>query len=221
MDAQELLYLRLGAMRAVLCEGTEYTLRTIRRWYAERFATPLHLVGTDVDGAVPLEDVLLHFYESRYSNMSEKDRDTEVEDLLMTPEDYLEVGRRRDVEEVENWTFAQATTAQEQERRRREAAKKDKERQQRRSSQGGDQPLVPRAAPAQPKVVPEATLDGRGGGPPSPSQQQQQVVPRPLPSGKDFESQLPEDVHVQFVLDDELEAVDPFSLEKPTKQSKK
>jgi primosomal protein N' len=59
----------------------EYALRRIFRAYSERFHTPLHMVDD-----IPLVDVLTHYYETVFEQMSEGDEaaQTELEELTKT-----------------------------------------------------------------------------------------------------------------------------------------
>ena len=79
------LALRLVAMRNVLSKDApqDYTHRVINRFYSMKFHTPLHVVDT-----LPRHDVLLAYYESIYSEMSEggpeqeQALNTEIQNLI-------------------------------------------------------------------------------------------------------------------------------------------
>ncbi len=60
--------------------SADFQRRKIFRWYSETFATPLHLVDE-----LPVEDVMQHYYEHNYLQMSEDDLQRELHDLTATP----------------------------------------------------------------------------------------------------------------------------------------
>jgi len=76
---------QMQAMRAVVSPTDEDCLRRIFRYYSTTFNTPLHVVSN-----LPLEDVLLAYFESVYENMSEEDLEEKKEYLLMTEEERKE-----------------------------------------------------------------------------------------------------------------------------------
>src|ERR1039458_6338936 len=106
------MVLRLEAMRAVYREDSEFTLRTICRWYSQRFNTPLHEVGT-AEGRVTLEDALRTFYEVRYEEMDDDKRVAETALLLRTPEEAAAAALVDDAKEADNWGFARMIERQE------------------------------------------------------------------------------------------------------------
>lgn len=57
----------------------EYGLRRIFRWYSTTFHTPLHTVEE-----LPLQDILVAYYESKYEDMEPVDLEAEREELLST-----------------------------------------------------------------------------------------------------------------------------------------
>lgn len=73
--------LRLVALRDVLLEPADYHLRYIQRWYSRTFHVPLPQVA-DLD----LEHVLQAFYESRYEDMDEEEREKERKQLIESDE---------------------------------------------------------------------------------------------------------------------------------------
>lgn len=75
--------IRLLAMQAARKPDGEAFLRRICRWYSQTFATPLHIVETEI----PVEDVLMHFYEHKYDHMEDEERDVEMDEILLTPEE--------------------------------------------------------------------------------------------------------------------------------------
>jgi hypothetical protein len=212
IDPQEFLLLRLEAMRSVLSQDGEYSLRYVRRWYSREFSTPLHLVGTP-DGVVPLDDVLQAFYEDRYSSLGREPnrRDVEVEDLTMTPEEERALLARRDVEEAEGFAFAQAVAMQEA-LKTGTAKKSDAPPLRLEDIQSrGQEPVVPAASGATVQQQPRA--------PPRPLQPTAAnlLSGRPMPM---VATKLPEDVKIVFMTDEDMErevaGLDPFAATKRT-----
>lgn len=69
-DLDYLKALRILAFRAVEKRDHEYVVRHVCRWYSERFHTPLGEVE-----AIPLEQVLTHFFEVQVEEMDDEARD--------------------------------------------------------------------------------------------------------------------------------------------------
>lgn len=243
----DLLGIRLDAIRHVYRKDAEYTLREICRWYSQRYATPLHEVGTRT-GSVDIEDVLKTFYEVRYGEMAEDKLEEEAELLARTEEEELEDQRKADADEAEGWSFARMIERQEAARKAAEVEKVRKAREKQKFEDtrvaGAEEreapvtriirerlpvnegPLIKdpkgRSLPP-PKTRPEATL------PDSPIDPTMGITPKPsellgkrkpLP-GQAIITTLDENVKFEFMTDDQLaaETVDPFSVEKP-RQSK-
>lgn len=106
--------LRLQALKTVLDPDDEYRIRHIFRWYSQRFHTPLHEVYD-----LPQDDILEAFYESTYEEMNENERQSELQDLLMTEEEEKALQRSRDVERYEAYKFARFSAEDEKDRERR------------------------------------------------------------------------------------------------------
>jgi hypothetical protein len=88
--------LRTIALRDVLTEPPEYHLRYIFRWYSEKFNVPLPDVPK-----LDLEHVLQTFYEVKYEEMDEENREKERLSLIETDEQRY---RRLMAEEIEKAT---------------------------------------------------------------------------------------------------------------------
>lgn len=73
---------RVLAMAAVESPDGEYFIRRICRWYSQTFSTPLHFVESEI----PIEDVLIHYFEWKYERMEDEERDIEVDELMLTPD---------------------------------------------------------------------------------------------------------------------------------------
>jgi hypothetical protein len=102
--------IRASSMHSVVNEDSAYTLRYIFRWYSRTFATPLHVVES-----LPMEDVLRTYYEVRYEEMEEHDREAEIARLI-EPEEKLKQRRvEEDYEEAD--LFSYAKEVEEEERR--------------------------------------------------------------------------------------------------------
>jgi hypothetical protein len=83
MDLFEALQQR--AMLGVVEPDDDAWLRRVFRHYSRAFSTPLHLVYE-----LPLEDVLLAFFEDIFENMDEEDREERIEWLLMSENERAE-----------------------------------------------------------------------------------------------------------------------------------
>lgn len=77
--------LQLIALRDVMQGTIDYHLRYVFRWYSRTFATPLHVVS-----GLPLDHVLQHFYECKYEDMDEHEREEERKRLLQSEKERLE-----------------------------------------------------------------------------------------------------------------------------------
>lgn len=66
-------------MRNVLKADTEYHIRRIYRWFSKTFHVNL------IDAFdIPLEEVLLHFYEEKFENLDDSEREDEIAMLSET-----------------------------------------------------------------------------------------------------------------------------------------
>jgi hypothetical protein len=83
-------YLRIIALRNVIKGDDEYFLRRVFRFYSETFHTPLHMVPD-----LPLDDVILTYYETHFEKLEPKDLETERLAVIESPEDL----RARQMEE--------------------------------------------------------------------------------------------------------------------------
>ena len=101
---------KVVAMSDVVRSTPEYNFRFILRWYSREFHTPLHLVST-----LPLEDIVRAYYEVKYEDMPEHEREHEIGLLLETPEELRERQLQEDREEAEALEFAKEAQAQEAE----------------------------------------------------------------------------------------------------------
>lgn len=73
--------LQLVCIKSVTQPDGEYKLRRILRWYSKTFYTPLHIVET-----LPLENILIAYFESIYEEMEEEERQEHIQLLLETDE---------------------------------------------------------------------------------------------------------------------------------------
>ena len=104
-------------MQAVEIPDQAATLRSIFRWYSKTFHTPLPQVEE-----IPIEEVLLTYYESMYEDLNEEERAQEMKTLLKTPEDLQAERRRKDAERADAYDFMRFTA--EEEKRKAEAEKR-------------------------------------------------------------------------------------------------
>ena len=100
MEKLDLKALKILCMHGVVHEPGEYSLRYIFRWYSREFSTPL----TEVED-IPLEDVMRHYFESRYEDLEEEDREKEIERLLMPEEKLARLRKAEDAEDVDAFEF--------------------------------------------------------------------------------------------------------------------
>jgi hypothetical protein len=91
---------RALALLSVIKEDRDYRLRTILRWYSKTFFTPLHIVEE-----LPVEDVLRHYYETKYEELENEDLRVEIAEILETEEQKRARLRQEDEEKAENEIF--------------------------------------------------------------------------------------------------------------------
>lgn len=88
------------AFHDVVVDTQEYRLRLLYRWYSKTFATPLHLVPS-----IPLTDVLVAFWETRYEEMDEPDLEEERKKIIETEEERIARLIQEDADRVEADAF--------------------------------------------------------------------------------------------------------------------
>lgn len=98
---------RLLAFRAVNKRDPEYVFRHILRWYSRTFNTPLHEVEE-----LPIDEVMTHFFECRYEDMSDHELDEEEEDLLLTDAEKKAKKEKQKNDEVDDDDFYELMKAQ-------------------------------------------------------------------------------------------------------------
>lgn len=88
---------RIKAMRATIKPDEESWIRRIQRWYSREFSTPLHMVGE-----LPLEEVLLHYFEEMYEKLKPEERHDLAIKIIETPEEkeVREAEERKSEEEL-------------------------------------------------------------------------------------------------------------------------
>jgi hypothetical protein len=92
--------IRLIAMQSVVKPDYEAFLRHVFRWYSREFATPLHEVED-----LPIEEILLHYYEYSFEQLDEHERDLQISELLKSDEELAEEKRAEDAKPVEDAEF--------------------------------------------------------------------------------------------------------------------
>lgn len=118
--------LQVAAMRAVAAAQPEYRekldadgdyfLRTVFRWYSKTFSTPLHEVAD-----LPLDDVLLHYWESQYEEMEADEREAVIKRLRETDEER----RQREAKDSEAVDADEAWLRQVEQEEQERLAKKN------------------------------------------------------------------------------------------------
>lgn len=95
--------LRLKALMGVMHPDNdhEYRIRHIFREFSIKFHVPLHLVER-----LPLEEVLINYYEDKYENMEDEDLKSEIKLLLESRESFQARKREEDFQEAEAAQFA-------------------------------------------------------------------------------------------------------------------
>lgn len=106
-DLDLLKAIRLLAYDAVTRKGSEYILRFIFRWYSREFSVPLPQVDE-----IPLEDVLQAFFECRYEQMDEHEREDEESKLRETQPERLEREAREKRESEDDDDFLREAIAE-------------------------------------------------------------------------------------------------------------
>lgn len=74
--------IKIIALAGVIDPDDDAILRDIFRWYSQKFHTPLYKVEE-----LPLDHVLLHWFECEYQEMEPQDRHNLAIELLETPEE--------------------------------------------------------------------------------------------------------------------------------------
>lgn len=82
------------AFRDVQLQTPAYRIRSIQRWYSMTFATPLRVVEHDI----PIEEVLLHYYEHLYETAEAELLEETKKQLLETDDQRLTRLRSEDAE---------------------------------------------------------------------------------------------------------------------------
>lgn len=99
--------IQVSAMRAVAASQSpyrgkiepdgDYFLRRIFRWYSKTFATPLSDVYE-----LPLEDILMHYWESQYEDMEDEERAAAILRLRESDEDRrLREGKEQEEQDLD------------------------------------------------------------------------------------------------------------------------
>jgi hypothetical protein len=178
---------RLLAMRAVAKPDGEYYVRRLCRWYSQTYATPLHVVETEI----PIEDVFMHYFESKYERMEEEEREIEMDEILLTPAEREQ--RKVDAEaakQADDDFLKEAIEEAEQAKAKNpELARMDKALTE--DDKGMRMPLIPVMGTSKP--LNEAVLENRSA---------------PL-------SEIPQNIKMEFV--DDLGDLDEWDITGPTK----
>jgi len=84
----------------------EFLLRHVFRWYSKTFSTPLHLVED-----LPLEDVLMAYWEDKYEIMEDEALDEEVCAVAEDPAETTKRQRNEDMAEADVFEMMEEETA--------------------------------------------------------------------------------------------------------------
>lgn len=77
--------IKTSSLKNVLKPNFEYHIRKLYRWYSKQFHTPLQECFD-----IPVEIVLMHFFEEKYEAMNEEELQEEVHSLLETEDQRKE-----------------------------------------------------------------------------------------------------------------------------------
>lgn len=99
---------RYIALKNVLNPDTDFYLRRLMRWYSKTFHTPLHIVEEEI----PIEHVLLAYFEEKYESLEPDDIEDLKLELLETPEEKAEKLALADEEDATEFAFAEMTKNQ-------------------------------------------------------------------------------------------------------------
>jgi hypothetical protein len=101
-------HLRLLALYNVIHEPGDYNLRFIFRWYSKTFATPLHVVE-----ALPLHDVLIHYFECHYEGLNDSELEDEIRRLTMSTEKLARLKREEDAADADAYEYGRIAEQEE------------------------------------------------------------------------------------------------------------
>jgi hypothetical protein len=110
--------LRIIALRDVLDEPPEYHIRYVFRWFSRNFHVPLPQVAE-----IPLDEVLQAFYESRYEDMSDEEREAERLILIETEAGREKRMREADADKLNEFEFKKMANEIAAEQAKKEKAK--------------------------------------------------------------------------------------------------
>ena len=106
METQDAI--RFRALYNVLHPDYHYSIRYIIRWYSRTFSTPIAQVME-----LPLDEVLLHYYECHYEEMDETQVQFEIDHLLESEEIRASKIREEEAREVEDVQFQRQVEGEE------------------------------------------------------------------------------------------------------------
>lgn len=114
--------LRLVALRNVLIPDKadeDYGIRRIMRWYSKTFHTPLHVVED-----LPLDDILLAYWEEHYEELSDAELYQHKEDLFTTEEQRRQARKKVDLADADADDFARMVAEEEQQKAEKKTEQK-------------------------------------------------------------------------------------------------
>jgi hypothetical protein len=157
--------LQAKALVGVLRPDHEAWLRHVYRWYARTFATPLHIVSE-----LPLQDVVLAYYEEAFENMQDIERQHFLDLLTETDEERAERQAKEEGESASDDAFFAKLNAEVKAGMKKPAAKsKPKAAKPSKATSGllvdrpklpeKPKPLDPPEPPAELPELPEISMD--------------------------------------------------------------
>lgn len=98
--------IKAKALRSVLKPDLDYVIRHIYRWYSKTFFTPLEEAYD-----LPLEEILLHYYECHFESMDHEGQIEAIGEVLESEQDRREQARRDDAQIVDDIEFAKVAAS--------------------------------------------------------------------------------------------------------------
>lgn len=124
--------IRLIALRDVASKDPDvsYLIRKIKRWYSEKFSTPLHLIED-----LCLEDVLQNYFECHFESLKDDDFQNNTEnfkqeilDSIKSEEKKKEEQKSKSEDEVISWQYEQEVLDEEKNNKIKKKPKKTSSR---------------------------------------------------------------------------------------------
>lgn len=111
--------IKILCLNSVLNPDEEYELRKIFRFYSNKFHTPLDKVAD-----LPLEDVLVAYFESEIEEQKDEAREALIAQLLEKEEDRKAREMKEEREAVENYEFLKRVQNEEKDKKSKDKLSK-------------------------------------------------------------------------------------------------